>query len=280
MPTQRRQVLHNIAGLSAGLLALNQTAPAQAAEPPSLAALREAGLDPLAVYIKMFASMTKGAECCWWFMGALPRDVQDVGAVDTIQEETVRIHRTEMVSADQIDFRWREVGIFRDIMTGEIPEQRFDPVTGLSKTGNTTIGGGASARVTVRKADADLSVGVSIPGNTTGIISVGATVDSGRVCLTHTEDKTRALSDGTPGPTNRTTFKIYANLSDLKGNAPNVPANGFYGVKNRDTGKIFVNGLVRKAALDEKVNPIAWNRLKAAHPSFFKDDRLAPSWEA
>ena len=100
------------------------------------------------------------------------------------------------------------------------------------------------------------------------------------MCLTHFEDKTRLQASQPPPPTNRTVFKIYASLADLKSGTPSVQAHGFYGVKNRDTGKIFVNGLMRKATLDEKVNPIAWSRLKSAHPTFFSGDRLAPKWES
>jgi len=108
---------------------------------------------------------------------------------------------------------------------------------------------------------------------------VGASIAGDRVCLVHMEDKTRVVAAGGTAPTNTTTFKIYASLSELKGGAASVAATGFYGVKNRDTGKVFVNGLTFKAGLDEKVNPIAWERIKAAHPAFFKGDRLAPEWK-
>ena len=57
-----------------------------------------------------------------------------------------------------------------------------------------------------------------------------------------------------------------------------VAATGFYGVRNRDTGKVFVNGLMHKAAPDDRVNPIAWSRIKAAFPAFFDGERLAPAW--
>lgn len=279
MSTNRRRLLQNVVGLSAGLIGLRYTPSAEAAEAPTLAPLRDAGLDPFEVYLKMFASTARGAECCWWFMGALPRDVDDVGPVATIQEETVRIHRTEVIGPGQTDFRWREVGVFRDIMTGEVPDSRFDPVTGTSQPGGSLLGGGPSVRVSVRKAGEGLTVRLEIPGSKVGDITVGAKIEGNRVCLTHLEDKTRVQGGGPPPPVNRTAFKIYANLSDLKGGAPWVQAHGFYGVKNRDTGKIFVNGLMRKATLDEKVNLIAWNRLKTAHPTFFNGDRFGPRWE-
>lgn len=280
MSTNRRRLLQSALGLSAALIGLRHAAPAEAAEAPTLAPLRDTGLDPFEVYLKMFASTAQGAESCWWFMGALPRDVEDVGPVDTIQEETVRIHRTEVMGPGQVNLRWREVGVFRDVMTGEVPDSRFDPVTGMSQPGGRLLGGGPGARVTVRKAGEGFTVGLEVPGSAVGDITVGARIEGNRVCLTHFEDKTRIQASGPPAPTNRTVFKIYANLSDLKGGAPEVQAHGFYGVKNRDTGKIFVNGLMRKAALDEKVNPIAWSRLKTAHPTFFNGDRFGPTWES
>jgi hypothetical protein len=245
-----------------------------------MAPLKAAGLDPLEVYIKMFASMAPNGECAWWFMGALPRDIEDVGPVDTIQEETVRVHHTDTVKKDQVDFIWKEVGVFRDIRTGENPPERFDPVTGVTTKSNTLLGaGGHAARISVHKAGDGLTVGMDIAGNQTSNVRIGAKIEGDRVCLTHLEDKTRANPSGGMANTNTTSFKIYASLAELKGKAPSVAATGFYGVKNRDTGKIFVNGLMHKTSLEEKINPIAWARIKAAHPTFFKGDSLGPNWK-
>lgn len=280
MSIHRRGLFHGALGLSAGLIGWRGVATAEAAAPFTLAPLRAAGLDPFEVYIKMFASMAAGAECAWWFMGALPREVEDVGPVDTIQEETVRVHRTDRVDRGRLEFIWKEVGVFRDIRTGENPPERFDPVTGRSTKGLTRLGGSApAARVAVERAGDGLNVGMEIEGNTVSNVRVGATLDGDRVCLTHLEDKTRARPLGGMAPTNTTSFKIYASLGDLRGQEPSVAATGFYGVRNRDTGKIFVNGLAHKAALDDRVNPIAWGRLQAAHPGFFKGDRLGPDWK-
>jgi hypothetical protein len=280
MTLNRRGLFRGALGVSAAVFALRYIAPAQAAQDSALAPLRALGLDPLAVYIRMFASMTRGAECAWWFKGALPRDVPDVGPVDTIQEETVRVHRTALVKPDQVDFLWKEVGVFRDVVTGENPPWRFDPVTGRSTPGATLLGGdSAAARISVRRDGDGLAVGLDIAGSQPGKVRIDATIEGDRVCLTHMEDKTRANPKGGMAPTNTTSFKIYANLGDLQRSAPSVAATGFYGVKNRDTGKVFVNGLMHKAALDDRVNPIAWGRIKAAYPGFFDGDRLAPGWE-
>jgi hypothetical protein len=278
MSMHRRGLLTHTLGFTSTLIAVRAAA---AAESAGLAPLRAAGLDPFETYLRVFASLEQGAECAWWFMGALPRDIEDVGPVETIQEETVRIHRTEVVGPGQIDFRWREVGVFRDIMTGENPGERFDPVTGTAQKAGRLLGGGAGARVSVRKVSDGLTVSLALPRSKVGEITVKGEIAGNRVCLTHLEDKTRETDAGAPAaPTNRTAFKHYADLDELKKGAPSVQADGFYGVKNRDTNRVFVNGLMRKARMDEAVNPIAWERLKKDHPSFFKGDRLAPSWDA
>ena len=97
---------------------------------PSLAPLLAAGLDPFATYRRMFASTTDGAECARWFMGALPMQVEGIGPVDYVQEETIRMFRVAVPAPGQLDILWREVGVFRDIVTGEVPNGWFNPVKG------------------------------------------------------------------------------------------------------------------------------------------------------
>jgi hypothetical protein len=73
-------------------------------------------------------------------------------------------------------------------------------------------------------------------------------------------------------------LKIYASLADLKGTAPNVAARGFYSVLSPATGKHSVVGLMEKAAMDQKLNPVAWDQMKAAYPHYFTGDRMTPPW--
>ena len=138
MRTNRRHLVQSALGLSA-VVGFGNFSAALAAEASSVAALKAAGLDPLEAYARMFATTTKGAEVAWWLEGALPRDIEDVGAVDTIQEETVRIHRTESYGSGKLEFIWKEVGVFRDIRTGENPPERFDPVSGVTSKGGTLL---------------------------------------------------------------------------------------------------------------------------------------------
>ncbi len=281
MRTNRRHLVQGALGLSAAL-GFGKLSAALAADAPSVAALKAVGVDPLEAFTRMFCSTTKGAEVAWWFEGALPRDIEDVGPVDTIQEETVRIHRTESYGSGKLEFIWKEVGVFRDIRTGENPPERYDPVSGATSKAGTLLGGGAHvARVTVTKSGDTLTPALE-PNGTTKVSNeiIKASTDGNRVCFTHFEDKTRTNPQGGMAPTNTTVFKIYANVSDLKGKEPSVPASGFYGVKAKATGKVFVNGLMHKAAMDEKLNPIAFARIKAAFPAFFNGDKFAPDWNA
>lgn len=274
MNTSRRALLASTIGLSVGALATD--AAAQSAGAPSLAPLRDAGFEPFEVYVRMFASLADGAECCWWFMGALPREIENIGAVDTVQEETARVHRTKIVAPGNIEIHWKQAGVFRDVVTGEVPNSWIDPVTGAADRQASTLKGGP-AKILVSKSVDGVTVANEAKGSASGLITLDAKIEGDRVGLTHVEDKTRQTPNGPS--TNRTVFKIYANLADLKTSAPSVITRGFYGVRNLATGRVFVNGMMQKAGMAEKINPIAWERIKAAHPAFFKGDRLAPGWE-
>ena len=272
MQANRRTLLYSALGLSVA----GPIRAAYAADTASLAPLRAAGLNPFDTYVRMFGSLSPGAEVCWWFMGALPREIDNIGAVDTVQEETVRVHRTEVVGPGQITLNWKQAGVFRDVVTGEMPENWINPVSGAAEKQSPTLKGGPS-KIAVRQSGNDLVVAADVPGAAPAQAALEATVDGDRVGLTHVEDKTRQTPNGPS--TNRTVFRIYASLAELKGAAPSVAARGFYGVRNLGTGRVFVNGMMQKAAMDAKVNPIAWQRIKAAHPAFFKGDRLAPGWD-
>jgi hypothetical protein len=272
MITNRRRLFQGGLGLSAGLIGLSTFA--RAADSSSLAPLKAAGLDPLDTYIRMFASKTTGEEVAWWFMGAIPLVDEQIGEIPTYQEETVRIHRTDANNA----FSWTEAGVFREIVTGEVPTTGFDPASGkTSEHGSVLAGKGMTATVTATKDGDGLKVVTNIPGQTFLSTTVDAKIEGDRVCLTHIEEKGRPNAQGQLNP-NRVVFKIYASLADLKGKAPNVKASGYYGVRNVNTKKVGVNGLMHKAAMNEKVNPIAWDRIKKHHPTFITGDRFTPTW--
>lgn len=250
------------------------TAPAE----PSVAPLLAAGLDPFTTYCRMFASTADGAECAWWFMGALPMQVEGIGPVDYVQEETIRMFRVAVPGPGQLDILWREVGVFRDIVSGEVPSGWFNPVKGAVQPQNGVLKGGPS-RSRVRKVGDGVELSVDMKNTTASRLTLDGSIAGDRVCLTHVEDKSRTGANGAPPVVLRTVFKLYASLAELRGTAPSVAASGFYGVRNVGTGQVFVNGLTYKGRMDEQVNPLAWARIKAKEPGFFDGDRLAPKWD-
>jgi hypothetical protein len=244
----------------------------------AVASADTAGLDPFSTYGRMFASTREGAECAWWFMGALPLQVEDIGAVDFVQEETIRVHRVEVPGPGQLDILWREVGVFRDITSGAVPTGWYNPIKGALQPQTGQLKGGPSRHL-IRKRGDELEIALQVKNTTASRITIDGRVSGDRVCLTHIEEKSRSDKNGAAPSVIRTVFKIYASLADLRGTDAAVNASGFYGVRNRTTGNVFVNGLMQKAQLDEKVNPLAWERAQARYPEFFQGDRLAPSWQ-
>jgi hypothetical protein len=268
----RRTLVMAAGGLMAGLM------DAQAGETPSLAALTAAGLDPLTVYRQMFASTADRATCCWWYFGTMARDIPDVGRVATAQVETLMVYRTEAIDADGFHMPWREVGVFRDIASGAPATQWFDPVTATTEPRRPAFEDGPG-RYTIRRSGQGLALALDQAHATIHGVAVGAAIAGDRLCLTQTEDKARALVSTAPA-TVRTTLKIYASLAAIRSGAADVAAAGFYSVKARDSGALFVSGLMQKAAPDAKISPVGWERMKAAYPDFFRDDRVAPRWDA
>jgi hypothetical protein len=246
----------------------------------SVAPLIAAGLDPFTVYRKIFASTENGAECYFLYCGALPFTVDEIGETMAFSEETFRAIKTENDGADMVRLLWREAGVFRDIQTGEIPKSMVpDPITGEDVKHNPTLGGGISQHI-VSKSGTGLSITlVSANPGTQSTVSVNAEIKGDRVALSHIEMKSRAAPNGGPVSTTRAVLKAYASLAELKSKAPSVAAKGFYSVFTVTTGKMFVAGVMEKSlTMDAKINPIAWDRVKATNPAFFRDDRISPAW--
>ena len=272
MNRDRRSLLR-----SAGALALGVAAtPVTAATPPSTAALSAAGLDPFATYRRMFASAANGAECLWWYFGFQPIDVPDVGPVPTGQVATLMGYLTEDLGPDALAIHWREVGAFRDIATGAPATPWPNPITGAADQRRPGMEDGPG-KYTLRKAGNGIAVVLDQARATIKGVQVDAAVVGDRVCLTQSEDKERTFGGNTQAI--RTTLKIYASLTHLRGSAADVPARGFYSVLIPATGKYAVTGIMEKTAMDEKRDPVAWERMKAAYPGYFKGDRFAPDWK-
>jgi hypothetical protein len=261
------------AGAAALAIAGNGSAALAAPPAPSVTALTAAGLDPMTTYRRMFADLRDGSECCWWYFGTLPTNVEDVGAVATAQVDTLMAYRVENAGAGAFKVHWTEVGVFRDIATGAVATPWFNPITGKDDPRRAHFADGP-ATYTIRKDGSGLAIALEQARATIKGVVVTANVTDDRVCLTQFEDKVRAMGSG-PAMDVRTTLKIYASLAALQQPGDAVSARGFYSVRVLNTGATTVSGLMQKARMDEPLNPVAWERMRAAYPAFFDGPRVA-----
>lgn len=282
MNTGRRSLLKQVAAM-AGTTMLNSTAgiasPAQTQSALDQVPVELQGMDLYAVYRKMFSSTADDAVCCWWYLGTSRTDVPDIGQVATSQVETCMIYKTQNVGADSVKVSWKEIGVFRDIATGELPGPWLNPETGKTEPRRASLEDGP-AHYTVSRRSGGVHIDLDQAHARVQAVVARFSVKDGQVCITQTEDKIRQVDTPKPLPI-RTVLKIYASLADLQvPGAASVKASGFYyaGATDPAIKGFSVNGLMQKAAVDEKLNPVGWERMRVAYPAFFKGNRVDPSW--
>jgi hypothetical protein len=182
---------------------------------------------------------------------------------------------TEDNGPDVVQVTWKEIDTFRDIVTGAVATPWTNPVTGMQDPRYGVMDDSGS--FTIRRSADGVTVTLDQP--MVDSVSVDAAVAGDRVCLTQVEEKKfQGAFDAEPVAV-RLTLKIYASLADLKADSPNVPARGFYSVLRHSSGRHSNFGLMEKTAMDQKLNPESWARLKAAFPGYFNGDRYAPKWK-
>jgi hypothetical protein len=277
MDEHRRALLKLVAGLApAAIFAASLDAYAEGDGGQD--ALEAAGLDPYVVYRKMFLSTLPGAGYCWWYLGATTTHIDGIGDVVTGQVETVMPFLSRDEGPGRVKNIWREIGCFRDIATGELAKPWVNPVTGKPEPRAPSFEDGP-ATYTVAKSAGGVDIDLVQTHASVQKVIAAFSVAGDRICLTQTEDKIRGVDTAAPNPI-QTVLKIYASLADVRDPARNtVAASGFYRAASTRPGGFGVTGLMQKAAWDEKLNPIGWDRMKAAYPSFFKGDRIDPSWD-
>ena len=249
-------------------------------------------MDYFDTYRKMFTSTTN-EDVCWWYCGAVFKQIEGLGEVPMSQAETLMAFKTESLSPDAIKITWREIGYFRDLATGEIVTAWHNPFTGNTEVRSKSFVDGPAEYTVTRKAD---GVQVELTQSHARIknVSLVTTVANGQISLVQTEDKKRSYArpdgswpdvDSPEASEIRTVLAIYGSAADVADPAKtNVRAGGYYhsGSSIKDGpgawGKSVVKGVMQKARADEKLNPIAWQRLKQIYPEFFKGDRASPNW--
>ena len=248
-------------------------------------------------YRKMFASFDDEV-VVWWYCGVVMSQREGVGVVPLTQAETIMVYRTRDVAPDTFTIAWTEVGYFRDINTGERLEGWFNPFSGLIEPyPKSFVDGPATFTVKCVGDGPDAGVDIQLVQHNARIdgVALKASVNAKSLGLVQTETKTRTFHrpDGSlPGLDSpdataiETVLSIWSDLAAVNDPAQrNVASHGFYSSGSGKAGggggswaQTKVQGTMYKARPDQRINPIAWDRLKAFYPAFFKGDRIAPEW--
>ena len=234
-------------------------------------------------------------EVCWWYCGTVFSEIKGLGNVPISQAETIMLYRTEMVSADCFKVHWKEVGYFRDIATGEILQSWFNPFSGKTVKRASGLEDGP-AYYTVSRADTghnNFSITLTQAHANVHSVKLETTIADGRVCFVQSEDKTRTYQrpdgswpdlDSADASTILTVLSIYGSIDDARANPTFCPGAGFYssGPVGKGTGAwsgTVVRGVMKKAAIDEQLNTLAWQRLNNMYPDFFNNGKVEPDWD-
>jgi hypothetical protein len=254
-------------------------------------------MDIFNAYRKLFASTTD-EDVCWWFCGTIVSNLEGLCEVPICQAEFIMSYKTEMPAPDTLKILRREIGYYRDPITGEIAQSWFNPLTGKIEISPSFFKEGPSVYTVTKVGD---GVEITLLQNRARIkkITLVSSVSDGRVSLMQCEDKllSRPRFDGsfadldTPAALNTsTTLSIYGSLDDvLDPKKTNIRASGYYRSKQTPNalsdmsatnlwGHSYVIGVMQKAAPDEILNPVAWQRLKTLAPQFFDGERVSPVW--
>jgi hypothetical protein len=248
------------------------------------------------IYKKLFASAID-ERICWWYCGTIFIDLPGHLTIPVIQAETAMIYRVETVSPEQFRIHWREIGYFRDPLTGEPAELWTNPLTGQKVKCSQLFEEGPGC-TTVTATQDGIEISLTQPFAIVRSVEVKASVEGGRIALAQTERKQRGYpqEDGSlpePGAEGTsegiTILSIFGSRADIHDDAQNWAASsGSYefglsalppwmGFGDR-TGRTTVRGLIHKAAIDQPSNLSAWARLQGFFPDYFEDGRLRDDW--
>jgi hypothetical protein len=263
--------------------------PAEPAEP----ATRTMDIPDLyTAYRKMFASLDD-ERVVWWYCGGVTAPREGVGLVPHVQAETIMVYRTRDIGSDSFTIDWTEVGYFRDIATGEPLQGWFNPFTQRTEPYPRTFVDGP-ATFTVRRVGEGVDIHLVQSGAHVDGVRLEQAVGGVSVGLVQTESKRRTFHrpDGTLPPLDspeatqiETVLSIWSPRAGVDdGAVRNAPAAGFYrsGSKSGSSGgwaSTVVAGVMRKARVDERVNPQAWARLQEQFPHFFSGGRIDPAFD-
>jgi hypothetical protein len=224
-------------------------------------------------------------DVCWWYFGTTFVQIEGYPEiVALLSDSSYRIH-------------WREVGYFRDPVSGEVASTWFNPITGATVAAPQSFEEGPSF-YTVTENGSGLAVELEqAHAQVRGIDCQIFDDVPGRIRLTQQERKVRGfpLPDGTmpaadSGAVSETTtvLSLFADRKAINA-AGQVAAGagiyvfelsrlppwmGFSGLQ----GRAVVKGAMVKTEPQTHLNQVTWDRLTAAFPSYFSGTELTPPW--
>lgn len=239
-------------------------------------------LDPLHVYRRLVATADDGV-VNWWYSGWTFVELADELPIPVMQVAAIMTYRTQTLAADRFRMHWSEVGLFRDPRTGEPPTEWHNPVTGaIVQPPRGFLEGPGSW--TLARAGAGLSLDIQQPHATVRSATIGITRHGSRLRIRQEERKLR----GFPAPDGKlpaagsgasfeglTELVWYADAAAVDAPAPAV--QGIYsftlgglppwmGFGDR-AGRAITRGRITRAAPQERVDRLSWERLAALYPA-------------
>ena len=254
-----------------------------------------AGMHALDIYRRTLTS-ARDEDSAWWYLGTGIVTVPGHPPIIVNHVETVMIYRAATIDAESYRVPWWEIGVFRDPITGEVPEEWFNPLTGVTVPAARTFEEGPSG-FSIRSAGDE---GLEIFDAVQAFAELeSARVDfrelGERIVVTQTERKRRAFPDagGIPELDERTGSQAHTVLqwsvakADLASDAVSVPATGSYSL-DIDTpawlglGEIQssfqIVGTMHKSAMNAPLNPRGWADLQRLFPHYFENGKIRPRW--
>ena len=205
---------------------------------PALAGAAQITGDLFDVHRRMFVA-ADGVEVVWWFLGKMYFEVDGYPEVMARYGDNLIIYRATALSKDAHVIDWVELNAPRNALTG-LPDTRWtNPFTGKSGELRTDKPYGPSRYVFTRQ-----NGGVAVEINQPGVTALNTAVRSTGVYLS----------------------------------SSNQLPTAFAGFSEDARGQMIVRALMHKASLDEIIDRLACDGMKAAHPSWFDGDRLTPRW--
>jgi hypothetical protein len=195
---------------------------------------------------------------------------------------------------DELRIDWEEIGCFRDLATGQVASSWFNPFTAATLPLPRSFSQGA-ATYTFKRAPEGATVQLEESLARVTKSGVTAQLTKGRLVLTLSETKIRSFPklDGGRQPPDialldvtqdRTVISLIGAADAASMPTGSAAAAGLYSTVYDDLpswlgfgdrlGGCLARGIMRRAALTERVNAATWRALQQLHPRYFSRGQL------